>query len=287
MLIGDPALARVIFAPVWADISNYTDPLVGRFNGSIRPYDDAIEAAFALDESTLAVIAPPDLGPPPAGLRVMLLSYSPGALSNDMAGHFARSAEVAGVSVSVHYDSALVDPSHFVGTDQQVGERLGAFLDDHPAPDLGITFVGSVVWRARYLLLSVLMTEGIGLTAVFGPHRAAQTPDTRAYARLLARSHAVLNVSRHSLKVHLVTGRVWETIATIFPGPMSMISSTSPASSSGDRIWRRKSPPKRRPGPPASTAASGYGPACWPTPPGRYRPTSKKPTTTPSVTGWP
>jgi hypothetical protein len=332
MLIGDPTQARAIFAPVWADISNYTDPPVGRFTGSIRPYDDAIEAeltarieaAFALDDSMLAVIAPPELDPPPPGLRVMLLSYSPGALSNDIAEHFARSAEVAGVSINVHSDSALTDPSHFVGTDQQVSERLGAFvaaldrdrpdilivdccwwpilrgltpaiaaelkarfgfrlvcalrdshaetmpvinawlpacdtmvvfdplspayspaegtrsakvialpvpsqhapfLDDHPAPDLGITFVGSVVWRARYLLLSVLMTEGIGLTAVFGPHRAVQTPDTRAYARLLARSRAVLNVSRHSLKVHLVTGRVWETIAT---GTL-LIEQTNPA----------------------------------------------------------
>ena len=88
---------------------------------------------------------------------------------------------------------------------------------DHQERDLGLTFVGSVNLRVRYMLLSVLMTEDIGLTAVFGARRAIETPDTAAYARFLARSRATLNISVHGpgqgYDCHLITGRVWEAIA--------------------------------------------------------------------------
>jgi len=95
---------------------------------------------------------------------------------------------------------------------------------DHQVPfldcrerDLGLTFVGSVNLRVRYMLLSVLMTEDIGFTAVFGPRRAMETPDTAAYARFLARSRATLNISVHAPGQghdgHLITARVWEAIA--------------------------------------------------------------------------
>lgn len=79
--------------------------------------------------------------------------------------------------------------------------------------DLGLTFVGSAKRLWRYMPLSVLMTEDIRFTAVFGPRRAVEVPDTRSYARLLARSRGVLNVSCHGYGVHLITGRVWEAVA--------------------------------------------------------------------------
>ena len=88
---------------------------------------------------------------------------------------------------------------------------------DHGERDFGLTFVGSVYLSVRYMLLSVLMTEEIGFTAVYGPRQAIETPDAAAYARFLGRSRATLNISVHAFSqghsIHLVTGRVWEAIA--------------------------------------------------------------------------
>lgn len=88
----------------------------------------------------------------------------------------------------------------------------GPFLQRQPR-DLGLSFVGSVKHLGRAMPLSVLMTEDLDATVVFGAARAAVTPDTTSYARVLNRSRAVLNISCHGPGIHLVTGRVWETIA--------------------------------------------------------------------------
>lgn len=79
--------------------------------------------------------------------------------------------------------------------------------------DLGLAFVGSVNYRPRLLFMAVLQTAGIDFTALFGEKRAAEVPDLDAYARWLGRARAVLNFSAHSQDEHLITGRVFETIA--------------------------------------------------------------------------
>lgn len=142
MQIGRPQLARSFFTPIWAAMAN----VIGQFNGTIRPYDDAVEArltaridaAFADDEAALAVTAPPDFGSPPSGLKVMMLSYDHHAVSNDMADHFSASAAEAGVAITLYLDNALITPADFPGTDQEVAERVDAFAAklDQERPDI-------------------------------------------------------------------------------------------------------------------------------------------------------
>ncbi len=82
-----------------------------------------------------------------------------------------------------------------------------------PAPELGLVFVGGVTFFARFALLSILLTEEMDFTAIFGERRYREVPDMAAYAKVLGRAGAVLNLSIHTPEDHLVTGRVWETIA--------------------------------------------------------------------------
>ncbi|RAU22885.1 hypothetical protein CU669_05740 [Paramagnetospirillum kuznetsovii] len=318
MLLGQPLKARGFFDPLWKDASDAQAEMVGRFDGTVRPYDDEIEAAllsrieaaFALDEENLARIVLPDHGPEALRVRVMMVTFGDRALANDFAVHFRESARIAGVDFHLHADSALAVPREFQGSDAEVAERLAffeselerlrpdvvvidcvsplilrglnpgilmdlklrlgfkvvclmrdshryamallsawapvcdamaadilspvfgpdhasfnhrvlpmvvpalhdAFLRPHHS-DLDMVFIGSVNFVARYALLSVLMTEDIGFSAIIGERRAKEAPDMEAYARILSRASAVLNISVHTPEDHLVTGRVWETIA--------------------------------------------------------------------------
>lgn len=106
------------------------------------------------------------------------------------------------------------------------------------ARDLGLVFVGSVNWQPRQMLLSVLLSEDIDFTAVTGPRAAAEAPDTAAYARLLGRARAVLNVSRHGPTDHLITGRVWESIAV---GSL-LVEQDNPATARFFTPWRHYLP---------------------------------------------
>ncbi|WP_156612462.1 glycosyltransferase family protein [Paramagnetospirillum marisnigri] len=318
MTVGRPQAARVWFAPLWHDLSEGDDPVLGRFDGAVRPYDAAIEAAlvsrieqaFALDEDELACLTHPGPEVLP-DLRVLLVTIGHASLPNDVAEQFAGSAAVAGVHLDIHFDTALLRPTLFRGGDDEVRRRVEAFIarlererpdvvvvdcaaplilrglnpatladlkrrlgfrlacvarDAHlstlplldawlpacdtmitfdplspllrPAPgrqcekvlplpvpslhghfldrrerDLGLTFVGGCSWEMRHMVLAVLMTEDVGFSALYGHRRRLETPDTAAYAEVLTRSRAVLNVSRHTREEHLVTGRVWEAIA--------------------------------------------------------------------------
>ncbi len=74
-------------------------------------------------------------------------------------------------------------------------------------------FIGSVFWQPRAALLSVLLTEDFQFKAIFGHQRKLETSNTHTYAQQLGQSRASLNVSVHGEGIHLITGRVWETIA--------------------------------------------------------------------------
>jgi len=84
---------------------------------------------------------------------------------------------------------------------------------DRPPKEFVLTFVGAVNFKPRLYMLAELLNLPIPFHAVFGLHRSKQVPDMAAYAHLLARSHAVLNVARHGVDFFLMTGRVWETVA--------------------------------------------------------------------------
>ncbi|OAN46646.1 hypothetical protein A6A04_05915 [Paramagnetospirillum marisnigri] len=88
----------------------------------------------------------------------------------------------------------------------------GPFLQPSPQGD-GLVFIGSVNFLARHALLSVLMTEDIRFRAIYGEARRHLAPDMASYARVLGEARGVLNISLHTPKDHLVTGRVWETLA--------------------------------------------------------------------------
>jgi hypothetical protein len=81
----------------------------------------------------------------------------------------------------------------------------------HPEPRQdGLLFVGNIHFSLRYALLSVLLTEALPFHAIYGKTRAAQVPDAPSYHRLLESWRATLNVSAHTVREHLVTGRIWE-----------------------------------------------------------------------------
>ena len=104
--------------------------------------------------------------------------------------------------------------------------------------DPRLVFAGSVNFVVRAALLSVPMTEDIAFHAIIGHHRADETPDTAAYAGLLGRSRAILNISVHSDRDHLVTGRVWETIAA---GAL-LVEQDNPATARFFTPWRHYLP---------------------------------------------
>ncbi|CAA7623562.1 glycosyltransferase [Magnetospirillum sp. SS-4] len=346
MLAGNPAMARKLFTPLWVSAPEQMIAVIGRFDGSVPPYDDAIEAeltgrveaAFALPDESLARLSPPGHDAAALPRRVMLLSFGDRDLVNDMAAHLAGSAQAAGIDLHLHLDTALTLPGEFRGDDAEVTRRIDAFdaalatlrpevvivdcasplllrgvnpaimaelkhrhgfrlacmmRDSHrhclsllrawlpacdamvvfdpespifdsghaprnrrvialpvPAmhgpflaqaartPDLGLTFAGSTAFAARLVMLSVLMTEDIPFTAVIGARRATEIPDMESYAGLLGRSAAVLNIAIHSPTDHLVTGRVWETIAA---GRL-LVEQANPATARFFTPWRHYLP---------------------------------------------
>ncbi|WP_172822799.1 glycosyltransferase [Paramagnetospirillum marisnigri] len=78
---------------------------------------------------------------------------------------------------------------------------------------INLSFVGSVFFTMRNAILSVLLTEDLPFTAIFGDQRAIQLPDMAAYLGFLGQSRATLNISAHTNSEHLITGRVWEAAA--------------------------------------------------------------------------
>jgi hypothetical protein len=88
----------------------------------------------------------------------------------------------------------------------------GPFLERRPRQP-GLLFIGAVNYSVRHAFLSVLMTEEIGFRTVIGDARAKSGLDTAGYAAQLNGAQAVLNFSIHTPVDHLITGRVWESIA--------------------------------------------------------------------------
>lgn len=76
-----------------------------------------------------------------------------------------------------------------------------------------LAFVGSANFPVRQAILSVLLTEDIPVTTVLGKHLSPEKLDTGGYAHTLSQAGAVVNISAHTPTEHLITGRVWETIA--------------------------------------------------------------------------
>jgi hypothetical protein len=135
MLAGNPRMARALFTPIWIAAPEELVAIIGPFDGVLRPYDDAIEAelsgrieaALALPEEALARLEPPRHAGDPLARRALLLSFGDRELDNDLAAHLAGSAQVAGVELHLHLDSALALPGEFRGTDAEVVERLDFF----------------------------------------------------------------------------------------------------------------------------------------------------------------
>ncbi|OAN50774.1 glycosyltransferase family protein [Magnetospirillum moscoviense] len=90
------------------------------------------------------------------------------------------------------------------------------FVPSGRPPQHQLLFVGSTFAPHRSFLLAGLASADIGLELVIGEKRRQLAPDDGAYAGLLASSRAVLNVAAHAAgeSGRLVTGRVWETIAS-------------------------------------------------------------------------
>ena len=80
-------------------------------------------------------------------------------------------------------------------------------------PEIPLVFAGSIFFQPRMPFISRLLCEPITFKALFGPLRAVALSDARSYANFLASGRGVLNFSRHGLGVHLMTGRVWETLS--------------------------------------------------------------------------
>jgi tetratricopeptide (TPR) repeat protein len=93
-----------------------------------------------------------------------------------------------------------------------VPAMFGPFLN-RPKKDIGLLFVGAINFKPRLYLLAELLNEPLPFWAVFGHKRKQLAPDVHSYANLLGRAMGILNVSRHGYDVHLITGRVWETVA--------------------------------------------------------------------------
>jgi len=135
MMAGDPRRARSFFTPLWRGHGH--ESRIGWFDGTVRPYDEAvevaligrIEAAFARDEASLPVL---DLGhhslPADGKGKVMMLSFGHRSLPNDLTEHFATSAAEAGVDLQLYLDTAVAMPADFRGTDEEVAARVEAFV---------------------------------------------------------------------------------------------------------------------------------------------------------------
>ncbi|WP_161539594.1 glycosyltransferase family protein [Paramagnetospirillum kuznetsovii] len=146
MHVGDAAAARDLFQRLWALNDPDITGVAGCFDGSIPPYTPEVEAsilarveaAFALPESGLARVTLAD-GPLPS-LKVMFVGFERLALPNDLAEHFRRAAQAAGVDFSLYLDNAIVFSHEFRGGDDAVRDRVAAFeaaLDER-RPDMVI-----------------------------------------------------------------------------------------------------------------------------------------------------
>jgi hypothetical protein len=133
MKAGDAGAARGWFQRLWALDDPAIRTVAGRFDGTVPPYDEAIEAAiktriddaFAIPEGELARVVPQ--GPPFKGTSVLFASFKGQTLPNDLAWHFTGSARAAGVAFQTYLDDAIVFPAQFSGSDGLVAERVAAF----------------------------------------------------------------------------------------------------------------------------------------------------------------
>jgi hypothetical protein len=88
----------------------------------------------------------------------------------------------------------------------------GPFLETYTKHH-ALVFAGAINYTPRVALLARLLCEPINFRATFGAKRMKDTPDTASYARFLGSGRGVLNFSRHAGGLHLMTGRIWETLA--------------------------------------------------------------------------
>ena len=341
---GDTGAARNLFRQLWARRDPEIEAVAGRFDGTVPAYTPGIEQAiqerinnaFAVPEGDLARI---DLTDDPAprlkDTKILFAGFERMTLPNDLAEHFRRSAQAAGLEIDLYLDSAIVFSHAFRGGDETVRRRVEAFetalatrrpdmvildcaypptrrglrpdrmaelarelgfhlvcvmrdaLDSnlpyllawaeaartvlvfdsrtallrpehaahhskvlvalppaqHLEPgraerDLGMVFIGADAYGVRNMLLSVLLNEDIAFTAITGDRRAVETPDMDAYAGILRRARAVLNVAAHSRTEFLVTGRVFEAIAC---GAL-LIEQDNPATAAFFTPWRHYLP---------------------------------------------
>ena len=90
------------------------------------------------------------------------------------------------------------------------------FVPQKTQPRRELVFIGSTFNVHRSMLLSMLgASSDIFIDLIIGDKRRKLVPNESSYAEILGSSRGVLNISGHhpSEDGHLVTGRVWETIA--------------------------------------------------------------------------
>lgn len=133
MHAGDEATARTFFQRLWDMQDPEIEVIAGHFSGLVAPYTPEvengfrarIEAAFAVPEADLSCVALPD-GPVPSA-KVLFVGFERMAMPNDLAEHYRRSAQAAGVEFSLYLDSAIVFSHAFKGDDETVRQRVEAF----------------------------------------------------------------------------------------------------------------------------------------------------------------
>jgi hypothetical protein len=321
MMAGAPHPARILFSQEWVALSSDPDRFIGQFHGTVQPYDDYIEQSLLIRIETAAAIPDGDLNvypivsdrPLSGKERVLFVSFENAEIPNDLAEHFARSANKIGLSLDLWLDTSLAWTTEFAGTSQEAVKRFDSFCahlaatkpdvvlidclypitmrglnpkklaalkslygfrlicmfrdsykdalpmmtewasiaetilsfdplsplftspdeslrakaillpvptnydlfaGEGPGPrDQGLVFIGNTGWQYRLAILAILMTEPIRFSAIIGARRHQEAATTADYARLLRQATASLNVSRHGPFLHLVTGRVWESIS--------------------------------------------------------------------------
>jgi len=217
---------------VGLDISAYLDSGL-TLSGETRVTDEEIARRLAHFEAEMERIRPDVIlldRPEPAmarglqpavlealkkrlGFRLVLITRDSHRYAMAVVEPWMHLAEFA---LIFHPLSQLLEPGQTARPDKIAVFPVPAFYPRDPAPperDLNLTFVGNILFPLRYALLSVLLTENLPVSAFYGEHRARHAPDMAAYWHLLERSRAVINVSAHTHDEHLITGRVWETVA--------------------------------------------------------------------------
>jgi hypothetical protein len=153
--VGEAALqlkeygvAKQIFAYLHPWLNQNADQLVGRFDQPIPPYTAdierdlvaRIEQAFFEEPLVPDHYKTPQSAPLDLKTRVLFVSFDAGGMENDLAAHFAQSAALAGIELTVHLDSALCWPFSFPATDQMISHQIALFTEklDHMRPDVVI-----------------------------------------------------------------------------------------------------------------------------------------------------